>query len=140
MISKTAEYALRAVVCLGSHHGSPMSADRLANETKVPRRYLTRVLQDLAVAGVVDSRPGPGGGYALQPPASELTILDVVNVVAPIERIRRCPLGLKGHDALCPLHAELDAAIANTEAAFGRVTIGDLFDSTQPITPLCARA
>ncbi len=137
MLSKTAEYALRAVACLGSQVGVPASADHLADQTQVPRRYLTRVLQDLAAAGLVQSRPGPGGGYELCKAIDRVTILDVVNTVDPIERIRRCPLGLKSHTALCPLHAELDKAYAATEAAFGRVTIKDLVASTSSIIPLC---
>ena len=137
MLSKTAEYALRAVACMGKRPGQPASADLLANETKVPRRYLTRVLQDLASAGMVRSRPGPGGGYELDCETDELTILDVVNAVAPVERIRSCPLGLKTHTELCPLHAELDRAYAATEAAFAGVTIHELVESTSPIVPLC---
>ncbi|MFG0254266.1 MAG: RrF2 family transcriptional regulator [Rhodopirellula sp. JB053] len=137
MLSKTAEYALRAVACLGSQVGQPISADHLAVHTKVPRRYLTRVLQDLAAAGLVSSRPGPGGGYELTRDIDKLTILDVVNTVAPIERIRSCPLGLKSHTSLCPLHAELDKAYAATEAAFAGVTIRELIESASPIHPLC---
>jgi len=137
MLSKTAEYALRAVACLGSQVGEPASADHLADQTQVPRRYLTRVLQDLAAAGLVQSRPGPGGGYELCKPIDQVTLLDVVNTVDPIERIRRCPLGLKSHTALCPLHAELDKVYAATEVAFGRVTIKDLVSSTSSIIPLC---
>jgi Rrf2 family protein len=137
MLSKTAEYALRAVACLGSRPGEPASADRLAEQTKVPRRYLTRVLQDLAAAGLVRSRPGPGGGYELCQSTDQITILDVVNTVAPIERIRSCPLGLRSHHKLCPLHSELDKAYAATEAAFAGVTIKDLVESTSTIIPLC---
>ncbi|WP_044254095.1 Rrf2 family transcriptional regulator [Rhodopirellula sp. SWK7] len=137
MLSKTAEYALRAIACMGSQVGSPISADQLAVQTKVPRRYLTRVLQDLAAAGLVTSRPGPGGGYELCQSIDKLTILDVVNTVAPIERIRKCPLGLKSHTSLCPLHAELDKAYAATEAAFAGVTIRELVESASPIHPLC---
>ncbi len=125
---------------MGSQAGNPVSADHLAEQTKVPRRYLTRVLQELAAAGLVQSRPGPGGGYELVGATDVITILDVVNTVAPIERIRACPLGLKSHTALCPLHAELDKAYAATEAAFAGVTIKDLVDSASPITPLCESA
>lgn len=140
MLSKTAEYALRAVACMGSQMGTPASADHLAELTQVPRRYLTRVLQDLASAGLVHSRPGPGGGYELSRATDQLTILDVVNTVAPIERISHCPLGLKSHTKLCPLHAELDKAYAKTEAAFRSVTIKDLVESASPIIPLCENA
>ncbi len=137
MLSKTAEYALRAVACMGSQPGVPLSADLLAEKTKVPRRYLTRVLQDLASSGLVQSRPGPGGGYELCRATGKLTILDVVNTVEPIQRIKDCPLGLKSHSELCPLHAELDKAYAATEAAFASVTIKDLVESASPIVPLC---
>ncbi|QDS97280.1 RrF2 family transcriptional regulator [Adhaeretor mobilis] len=137
MISKTAEYALRAVTCLAVEPEASTSADVLAEKTKVPRRYLTRVLQDLASMGLVTSRSGPGGGYLLAHATDEVTILDVINAVAPLERINACPLGLKSHSSLCPLHAELDRAYAATEAAFAAVTIRQLLESTNPIVPLC---
>ncbi|MGB7327038.1 MAG: Rrf2 family transcriptional regulator [Rubripirellula sp.] len=137
MLSKTAEYSLRAVACLAGRAGTPISADQLAKQTKVPRRYLTRVLQDLAAAGMVQSRPGPGGGYELSILPEKLTILDVVNTVSPIQRIHTCPLGLKSHAQLCPLHAELDKAYAATEKSFANVTIRQLIESTSPIIPLC---
>lgn len=122
---------------MGSQAGNAVSADSLAEQTKVPRRYLSRVLQDLAAAGVVRSRPGPGGGYELCKETDQITILDVVNTVAPIERIKTCPLGLKSHHKLCPLHAELDKAYEATETAFASVTIKDLVESASPIAPLC---
>ncbi len=137
MLSKTAEYALRAIVFLGGQAKRPASADVLSERTKTPRRYLHRVLQDLVTAGLVASRSGPGGGYELALPTKEITILDVINSVAPIERINACPLGLKSHTELCPLHRELDKAYAATEAAFRKVTIKKLMDSTSQIVPLC---
>ncbi|MCC9601075.1 Rrf2 family transcriptional regulator [Stieleria sp. JC731] len=139
MLSKTAEYALRSILCLASRD-SAASADTLATETKVPRRYLTRVLQDLASAGFVTSRPGPGGGYVLSQPTDTTTILDVINVVDPIKRIKACPLGLKTHTELCPLHAKLDQAYADVESAFCSVTLKDLLESTSSIIPLCESA
>jgi len=93
MLSKTAEYALRAVVWLAREPGRAESADHLAEVTKVPRRYLHKVLQDLVHAGIVRSQSGPSGGYALDKRPEEVSILDIVNAVAPLERIRACPLG-----------------------------------------------
>lgn len=136
MLSKTAEYALRAVACMAASE-SPVAANALAEQTQVPRRYLTRVLQDLCASGLAQSRPGPGGGYELTVATDELTILDVVNTVEPIERIKKCPLGLKTHKKLCPLHAELDQVYASTERAFAAVTIEQLVQSASPIIPLC---
>lgn len=137
MLSKTAEYALRAVACLAVEAERPVAAESLAEQTQVPRRYLHKVLQDLVQANLVHSRSGPGGGYVLTQSRDEISILDVVNAVAPLERIRHCPLGLPSHTSLCPLHKELDRAYAATEAAFSRVTIGALLESSSDVIPLC---
>jgi len=139
MISKTAEYALRAIACLADPglDGPALSANTVAERTKVPRRYLNRVLQDLSAANLVSSRPGPGGGYEICQPIDQISILAVVNAVSPLERIRECPLGLPSHTELCPLHAELDKAYAATEKAFAGVTMKQLMESTSPISPLC---
>lgn len=140
MLSKTAEYALRTVACLAGEPDKAESADHLAVQTKVPRRYLHKVLQDLARAELVRSRPGPGGGYSLVHSADEISILDVVNAVAPLERIHHCPLGLPSHTELCPLHKELDRVYAATEEAFAGITIGQLLRSESKIIPLCDTA
>lgn len=137
MLPKIAEYALRAVACLANQPELPLSADLLAERTKTPRRYLHKVLQDLVRADLVRSRSGPGGGYALALAAKEISILDVVNAVAPLVRIRKCPLGLKAHTSLCPLHQELDRAYAATEKAFAGVTLEQLLNSSSKIVALC---
>lgn len=137
MLPKTAEYALRAVACLAQDPAESFSADSLAAQTQLPRRYLHKVLQDLVGAKLAASRSGPGGGYSLAQPADAISILDVINAVAPLERIRHCPLGLPSHTRLCPLHAELDKAYAATEAAFSKVTIGELLRSSTDVVPLC---
>lgn len=137
MLSKTAEYALRAVTVLATVQGRPVSADKVAEQTKIPRRYLHKVLQDLTAAGLMSSRPGPGGGYELVGKPETLTILDVVNAVDPIARITSCPLGLTSHTSLCPLHRELDKAYASVENALRKVTLADVVLSADPIVPLC---
>ncbi len=137
MLPKTVEYALRTVAWLAADPQRCASAERLAERTKVPRRYLHRVLQSLVRGELVCSRSGPGGGYILARLADAITILDVVNAVAPVERIRHCPLGVPLHAHLCPLHRELDRVYAETEAAFSRVTVGELLRSTAMMAPLC---
>lgn len=136
MLSKTAEYALRATFWLAKSADEAISAEVLAEVTKVPRRYLHKVLQDLVRAGLVRSQPGPGGGYSLIRLPDEVTILDVVNAVAPLERITHCPLGLTSHTRLCPLHKELDRVYESAEEGLRRVTLGQVLRSSSTIIPL----
>ncbi len=140
MLSKTAEYALRTVACLAAEPGRVERGHVLADQTQVPRRYLNKVLRDLVTSGLVDSRPGPGGGYVLARSSHDISLLDVVNAVAPLERIRHCPLGLPSHTSLCPLHKELDRTYAATESAFAKVTMGQLLESDNRVVPLCDAA
>lgn len=137
MLPKTAEYALRTMACLAGDPEQALSADQIAEQTVVPRRYLHKVLQDLVRAELVRSRSGPGGGYALALDSKQISILDVVNAVSPLERIRQCPLGLKAHTSLCPLHKELDRAYAATERAFAGVTLEQLRKAGGKLPALC---
>jgi len=139
MLSTTAEYALRAIVWLAAQKDTACTTDQISQATEVPAAYLSKVLQTLGKAGVVRSQRGVGGGFTLAVPPEQLTVLQVINTVDPLQRIRTCPLKLTSHgDTLCPLHAKLDAAAALIEDAFGKCTIADLFDVPDAKTPLCA--
>ena len=67
-----------------------------------------------------------------------MTILDVLNAVDPMARIKTCPLGLKSHGTkLCSLHRRVDEAMAMIEAEFAKVTISALLKDSNPTYPLC---
>ena len=139
MLSTTAEYALRAVVWLAAQKEAACTTEQISQATEVPGPYLSKVLQTLGRGGIVRSQRGLGGGFALAVSADQLTVLQVINAVDPMQRIKSCPLKLPAHGgALCPLHARLDAAVAMIEDVFGKCTIADLFDVPDAQTPLCA--
>jgi Rrf2 family transcriptional regulator, nitric oxide-sensitive transcriptional repressor len=138
MFSQTVEYALRAVVHLADQSPSARTTDQIATATLVPKAYLSKVLQGLCNAKIVQSRRGIGGGISLVKLPSELTILEVVNAVEPIGRIRECPLGLTAHGVrLCPLHKRLDSALAMVEDAFRQTTLAEILAEPTKSRPLC---
>lgn len=138
MFSQTVEYALRAVVFLAGHAPQTRTTDQIAEATRVPKAYLSKVLQGLARGGILLSQRGVGGGVALALPATELSILDVVNAVEPIQRIRTCPLGLVSHGLnLCPLHRRLDRALEMVEQAFAESTLAEILAEPTGSVPLC---
>jgi Rrf2 family nitric oxide-sensitive transcriptional repressor len=126
MISQTAEYALRAIVYLADQSDAPQTTQQIAAITRVPAGYLAKVMQGLSRAGLVHAQRGLHGGFTLAVPPKELTVLDVVQAVDPLKRIEHCPLGIPGHQSLCPLHRRLDNAVAMVEKALGSSTIAEL--------------
>jgi Rrf2 family protein len=139
-LSQTAEYALRATIWLGQHMGDPQTTQQIAAGCQMPAGYLAKVLQPLSRAGVVTAQRGLGGGYVLERNPEELTLLDVLNAVEPVQRIRSCPLKLSGHGTnLCALHRALDDTLAAAERQLGSQTIAQLLRKTNSSRPLCEK-
>jgi Rrf2 family transcriptional regulator, nitric oxide-sensitive transcriptional repressor len=142
MFSETTEYALRAVVYLASQGGEARTIQQIADATRVKSPdYLSKVMQGLRRACLVDSQRGIHGGFTLSVLPERLTVYDVVQAVDPIKRIRGCPLGIKDHINLCPLHRRMDGAMDLVEKALKESTIAELL--TEPAKergiplPLC---
>lgn len=149
MISQTAEYALRAMVYLAMHDAAA-TGHEIAEITRVPPGYLSKLMQQLVKAKLVNSQRGIGGGFTLSRKPVEISILDVINAVDPIDKIESCPLGINSHGFnLCPLHQRLAAATAQVEAAFAASNLSELISESKspscksvPLTPaenICER-
>ncbi len=138
MFSQTVEYALRAVVYLAQNPDRSCTTEEVAKATQVPSAYLAKILQGMVRSGVIRSQRGVGGGVKLARMPEDLTILEVVNAVEPIQRIKVCPLGLSTHGAnLCPLHKRLDNALAAVESAFAGTTLAEVVNEPTTSVPLC---
>lgn len=141
MITTTGEYALRAAVFLAQHGEQPQTSALIAEGTKVPQGYLSKILQQMVRAQLIASQRGLHGGFVLARTPEEISVLDILRAVdsAP-GRIRQCPLGLSGHKTLCPVHRLVDDAMARTEKAFAASTLRELSRSARGVKPLCEPA
>ncbi|MBT5026796.1 MAG: Rrf2 family transcriptional regulator [Nitrospinaceae bacterium] len=138
MISQTAEYALRAVVCLAQNPDKPHTTAEIAKWTKVPEHYLSKVLLALAKHEVVYSKKGLHGGYVLAHDPENIPLLNVINAVDPIKHINSCPLKLKTHGTnLCRLHKRLNDSIKMIEETFRTSTIATVLNDPTQSIPLC---
>ncbi len=128
MYSATAEYALRAVVYLAEQSPTSCTTDQIAEITGVPAAYLSKILQNMRNAGIVRTKRGSKGGVTLEGDLEDISILDVIRAVDPINRISNCPLGGPEHLQLCPLHSRLDGAMARLEEEFRNTTVASLIE------------
>ena len=78
-LTQTATYAIQAVLELAQADDShPVPCSVLANQGKMPERFLLQVLRVLVLHGVLESKRGIAGGFLLSRPASQITLSDIV--------------------------------------------------------------
>ena len=94
LISKTAEYALRAILYIAreSERG-PVRANELAKVLGVPGNYLSKILHALGRAGLLTSGRGPRGGFQLARGADKMLLADVLEALDPTLLRSDCLLG-----------------------------------------------
>jgi Rrf2 family protein len=126
MISQTAQYALRAVVCLALRPQNPLTTGQLAEMTKVSSEYLSKVMQLLVRADLVTSKPGKMGGFSLKATPESLTVLAVVEAIdTPTHG--ETPLEIQGYgNVLRPLHQRLSQINAHIRNECSKISIKDL--------------
>lgn len=79
MLSQKARYALHALLVLAQHDGEePMMIADIAEEARVPRKFLEQILLGLKKRGIVRSVRGRQGGYMLGRPAGEISFADII--------------------------------------------------------------
>lgn len=88
-ISARTDYAVRAMLTLAAAGQDTVTGQALSAEQQLPQKFLEAILTDLRRAGLVRSRRGPIGGYALARPASEIAIGEIVRAVdGPLAVVR----------------------------------------------------
>ena len=95
-LSRKARYALRALYALANDEsGGPVLIADLAEREHIPHKFLELILLELRNAGILRSKKGKGGGYALARPPREVTLGQIIRVVdgplAPIPASASAP-------------------------------------------------
>ena len=84
-----ADYAIRVVYCLAESDGK-ISAKEISEQTGVTLRFALKILRKLILAGIVKSYKGVSGGYALQKPAAEISLGEVIECIDGPIAINHC--------------------------------------------------
>ncbi len=114
-----------------------MTVQEIAQVTRVPAPYLSRLMQGMVRSGLLRSRRGLGGGFTLSKTPENITMWDILQAVDPLKRIHKCPLDIEGHVELCPLHRRVDEALEGVEKAFRGTTLAEVIAESGTDSPLC---
>ncbi len=81
-ISTKGRYGLRTLMDIASHQSAgPVNLRDIAARQEISPKYLWQIINLLKTAGLVRGTRGPKGGYVLLRPPSEITLLDIVQVL-----------------------------------------------------------
>ena len=85
-ISTRARYGLRFLIELARNPGKVIPLKVIAEEQKIPKKYLEQIASRLHSRRIVRSYRGPDGGYTLGVSPDEITLLEILEVLgdAPI--------------------------------------------------------
>ena len=80
-ITSKSRYAVVAMAELARSGESPVPVKELAERREIPDQFLEQLFSTLRRAGLLSSHRGSTGGYTLARPASEITVLEVVQAL-----------------------------------------------------------
>jgi Rrf2 family protein len=90
-ISRKIEYGLRAMIFLAAQTSDQVVPFReIARRMDVPQEFLAKIMKTLVGKGYVKSTRGAHGGYTLAMPATEISMLDVIEAVEGPIKVNVC--------------------------------------------------
>ena len=83
MLSKKTKYGLKAITYLAKKFESkaPVLISKLAQDEKIPKKFLEQILLDLKNHGILESKKGKGGGYQLARHPAEIMLGQVIRIL-----------------------------------------------------------
>jgi Rrf2 family protein len=143
LITRQTDYAIRCALFLGRARSAPVAATTIAREMHVPRAFVSKVLQRLAAAGIVESARGARGGFSLARDPASVTLLDVVRAVQGDPAINLCVIDGRrcSRDRGCAVHPVFVRLRELVERHLGREDLATLAASTAaaPAPPTARR-
>lgn len=133
MISQKAKYAFKALIHLARQpSGQTTQIDEIARQAGVPRKFLEHILLDLKHRGIIASRRGRTGGYAMIKEPGDVTIGQVLRAIdgpiAPLPCISRTayqPCADCPDETACAVRRMFAGPYATQLQAFEATTLAD---------------
>jgi len=116
-ITLFSDYALRLLMHVALHPAERVTIARVATAFGISRHHLTKVAHQLALAGLLRSSQGRGGGLRLARPAAEITLAEVLRITERGAPLVECFDPATNHCVITPA-CRLQHALAAAEAAF----------------------
>lgn len=133
IFSKACELGLQAVLFLSTKEKRLFNATEVSKELKVPKEFVSKVLQILTNSGIVGSKKGKNGGFYLSKQPVEIKLIDIVAAIDGLDLFKTCVLGFPGcsHEAPCPVHNKWGKLRDDAFKMLSEETLEDLKEKTK---------
>ncbi|MCB9658999.1 MAG: Rrf2 family transcriptional regulator [Polyangiales bacterium] len=129
-LSNKGRYGVCAMFDIAFHNdGGPTQIKDIAQRQAIPPRFLEQIFQDLKRAGLVTSKRGPRGGYALAQGSGDIRVGDIIRALEGPTQIEADTDDQPGAgDALSRRVTQqvFEELAASIEACFDALTLDDL--------------
>lgn len=129
ILSKSCEYAIRAVIYLGykSSKGEKAGIPEVSEAVDSPLHFTGKILQTLARKKVISSVKGPNGGFFIRD-SSSVYLSDIVRAIDGNGVFSSCVMGLKSCSDLkpCPLHEQIKPIRTQLLIEFSKKSIQEM--------------
>ena len=132
LYSRTAKYGLKTMAYLaGNSNREYQTVSEISKRTDVPRDFLGKIFQQIAREGLLESQRGRGGGFRLDRPANEISLMEIIEAIDGKKVFDRCPFDLKdcGQNSTCPLHEDWKPIRDQIVQLMKKKTIDDLSEN-----------
>lgn len=133
IFSKKCEYGMQAVLYLSSKDkNAVVSAEHISNVLKIPREFISKILQSLRESGLIFSTKGKSGGFGLAKDPSNIKLIDIVEAIDGLEMFNSCVLGFPdcSPDTPCPVHDKWGSLRTEAYAMLASETLDKLTEKT----------
>jgi FeS assembly SUF system regulator len=133
-VSKLTDYATVVMTCLADEPDAVHSAVGLAERARLELPTVSKLLKQLAQAGLVESFRGAHGGYRLARPPQQISVADVVVAMEGSFGMTECSAhaGLCGHESHCGVRSNWRRISEVIEQALRSVSLADM---RRPVAP-----
>ncbi len=108
IFSKKCEYGLQAVLYLSTldENNKMASAEEISGKLNIPKEFVSKILQMLALKKIVASKKGNSGGFFLDRHPSEIKLIEIVEAIDGLSLFNNCVLGFPdcSPENPCPVH------------------------------------
>ncbi len=110
MLSKTCEYALRAMIYLAQHSkdGNMVNIKEISENIDSPELFIGKILQGLSKKGFLQSSKGRYGGFYVNEENAKASLADIIIAIDGDKIFKGCGVGLNycSEKNPCPIHHE----------------------------------